>query len=61
MGGARNIGTKAETLRKFLAVEKLLMEEPDLKIKDACFRFSLVVSTYYRLKEKYESKKTQTA
>lgn len=58
MGGARNVGTKMETFLKFLQVEKLRTEEPDVRLRDALKRFKLGVMTYYRLKEKYDAKKT---
>ena len=56
MGGARNVGIKPETCEKFLNVEKLMIDEPDILLKDALERFKLKVSTYYRLKEKYGPK-----
>jgi len=48
-----NVGTKAKTLEKYLKVKKL-MQEQNLNLKFALLRCNLAVSTYYRLKAKYE-------
>lgn len=57
MGGARNVGIKSSTTEKFEKVESLLRDEPSLGIAHVLERFNLPISTYYRLKNKYDTKK----
>ncbi len=57
MGGARNVGTKAKTLARFNAVEKLIKEEPGVTLKDALLRYKLPESTYHMLREKFEPRR----
>lgn len=57
MGGARNVGTTQENLRKYLAVKKLKFEQPDVTLKDALLRYRLPTQSYYRIKRKLDGPK----
>lgn len=62
VGGAMNVGVKQKTLDKFRKVQELLrQQEPKVTLTDALKRYSLPVSTYYRLRAKYESEAEKTA
>lgn len=59
MGGARNVGVKPHIQEKYEKVEELMRAEPDLALQSVLERFNLPVSTYYRLRDKYDTKRVR--